>query len=148
MNLKQLLQTAEYAGLSDADAAALANEQRHAITVNAYHTYRSLAGDGGIGTAATRRLIATMDGAADSDPLVSEMRHCLRGNGNPPGINANDAATQGMLGQFATSEQLPLTAEDADAIKALADSTESDADRHSLGTVEEKHVRWVREGIR
>lgn len=148
MTLDELLKTDDYAGLTDAEAAALANQQRHAVTVAAYHTYRSLAGEGGIGTAATRRLIQTMDGASASDPLVGEMRHSLRGNGAPPGINADDSHTQAMLDQFAVDSDLPLTESDAAAVKALAESTESDVQRHGLGSVEEKHVRWVREGLR
>lgn len=144
MNLSELLATGDYIGLSDADAASLANEKRHAITVDAWHTYRSLASSKGIGIEATRRLIQTMDAATASDPLVGEMRHNLRGNGDPNGINANDPNTQAMIDSFAANEQLPLTLADAAAVKALADSTESDVERHRLGTVREGTVQQAR----
>lgn len=141
MTLSALLATAEYADLLDADAVALVNQQRHAITIDAWHTYRSLAGRHGIGVDATRRLIQTMDAASVADPLVGEMRHSLRGG---EGINANDPSTQAMIDAFAANADLPLTIGDAAAIKTLADATESDADRYALGTVEEKHIRWAR----
>lgn len=144
MTLAELLATADYSGLTSAEASILANEKRHAITVDVWHTYRSLAGGSGVGMAATRRLIQTMDAASAIDPLVGEMRHSLRGNGDPNGINANDPGTRAMLDSFAANTDLRLEVDDAAAIKALADSTESDVERHNLGAVREGEVQIAR----
>jgi predicted NBD/HSP70 family sugar kinase len=141
VTLKNLLATAEYADLSDADAAALANEKRHAATVDQYYTYRSLAGGTGVGIDITRRLIQSMDAAAQADVLIGEMRHSLRGE---RGLNVNDAGVRGTLESFAANENLPTTADDAAAIKALADSTESDAERHRLGEVRPGDIQVAR----
>lgn len=127
MTLAELLATADYVGLSDGDAADLANQKRH--PGESFHTYRGLASSNGIGTAATRRLIQTMDAVAATDALVAEMRFALRGE---IGIDANDAETQGMLDAFAGNGDLPLTQDDADAIKALANNQRSDADLYGL----------------
>lgn len=140
MTLTELLATADYAGLSDSEAAALANQKRHPGP--AFWTYRGLASSQGIGTAATRRLIQTMDAVATADPLVGEMRYSLRGE---TGIDANDAETQGMLDSFAADSDLQLTADDANAIQSLADNQKSDVELYGLGTVQEKHVRWSRQ---
>lgn len=145
MKLHELLQTDDYAGLSVEGAAELANTRRHAITVDAYHTYRSLASGSGIGVEPTRRLIQTLDAASQADPLISEIRHSLRGE---RGINVNDPSTQGMLALLAGDSDLPLTSGDVNAIVALTVGAESDVQRHGLGTIEAKHVDWVREGIR
>jgi hypothetical protein len=133
MSIRELLATAEYEGLSDDEIVALASEKRHAITRNAFHTYRSLASSVGIGPDATRRLIQTLDAVSVADPLVSEIRHSLRGE---VGLNVNDVVTIGMLQAFAANEALPITADDVAAIVLLSAATESDIDRHGAITIE------------
>lgn len=140
MTLSELLATEDYAALPDVEASALANRKRH--PGNTYWSYRSLMSVGGIGIAATRRLIQSIDLAAVVDPVVSEIRWSLR---EGTGVNAGDLNTQAMLDTFAADEQLPLTAADVVAIKSLAENQRSDADLYGLGRVEEKHVRWARQ---
>jgi len=67
--------------------------------------------------AIVRRLIATLDAAAASDVLVAETRNFLRSDS---GVDVGNPVTRSMLDQFAANEQLPLTTEDATAIKDLA----------------------------
>ena len=140
MTLEELLLTDDYIGLTDVEAAELANSKRHPSTADSWWTYRDLAGHNGVGPDITRRLIETIDVAATTDKLVAEMIYSLR---TDPGLNANDDATKAMLDAFAAS-QLPLTESDAAAIKALADTTVSDAEINGLGVVEDKQVRWAR----
>jgi hypothetical protein len=142
MRLADLLQSEGYANLTDSAKVALANEKRHAVSRDTFHTYRSLASTAdGIGPDPTRRLIQTIDIISASDPLVGEMRYSLRGE---RGLNVRDQSTLGMLAMFAASDQLPLTAEDVDAITALSSSLESDADQNGLGVVTVEQINRLR----
>jgi hypothetical protein len=141
MNIQSLLKTQEYIGLSDIQVVELANEKRHHVYRNVFHTYRSLASTVGIGPDATRRLIQTLDIVAMSDPLVSEIRHVLRGE---VGLNVNDQITLSMLDLFAGNEQLPLTTNDVLLIKGLSRFTESDADINRLGIVTIEQLKRLR----
>lgn len=141
MTLKELLAAAEYTSLSDAEAASLANEKRHSITKDTWGTYRFLAGKNGVGMESTRRLILAMNAYSSGDVLIDEIRHSLR---TGEGVNANDPATQGMLDQFAADAQLDFSTTDAAAIKALAESTESDVERYGLGEVRPGDVQVTR----
>jgi hypothetical protein len=127
MTLTELLATADYTGLSDAEAATLANQKRH--RGNSFWTYKALMSESGIGIDATRRLIQTIDAAAASDPVVAEIRWSLR---EGTGVNANDASTRGMIDMMAANSQLPLTTQDATTIKGLADNQKSDAELYGL----------------
>jgi hypothetical protein len=141
MRLADLLQNSDYAGLSDSAKVALANEKRHAVSRDAFHTYRSLASaSDGIGPDATRRLIQTIDTVSASDPLVGEMRYSLRGE---KGLNVRDQATLGMLDYF-VSIGLPLTSDDVSAITSLSQYHESDADRNQLGVVTIEQINRLR----
>lgn len=133
--LKDLLVTAEYASLSEADAAFLANQKRHYTTREHRASYLSVARDVGPDTA--RRLIATLDAVAQNDPLVSEVRHRLR---SADAVDVSHPVTQAMLDGFAAHPDLPLTSEDAEAIKALGEHLESDAERIGWGYIGEQHV--------
>lgn len=64
-----------------------------------------------------RRLIATLDAAAASDALVAETRNFLRSDS---GVDVGNTVTRSMLDEFAANAQLPLTVDDAEAIKNLA----------------------------
>jgi hypothetical protein len=142
MRLVDLLKSEGYAGLSDAAKVALANEKRHVVSRDVFHTYRSLASTAdGIGPDPTRRLIETIDLVSAIDALVGEMRYSLRGE---RGLNVRDQSTLGMLAMFGASEQLPLTAEDVDAITALSSSLESDADQNGLGVVTIEQINRLR----
>lgn len=145
MTLVELLNTEEYLSLSNADAAALINQKRHAGP--SVWKYKSLSSTQGVGLAVAERLTRTMNGVADDvnhqyHGIVGEMRNELRGSGS--GIDINDANTQLMLDAFAADGNFPLTADDAAAIKALAENQVSDAELYGLGVVQEKHVRWAR----
>lgn len=137
--LRALLATEEYAAIADpADAAALANEQRHSVAAPTQWTYLGLASSMGIGIEAAGRLIATIDVVAESNPVVAEMRNFLRDpNG---GISPAEVGTQAMLDTFAANEALPLTEADATAIKALGSKLRSDAEQLGLGAVSVPHI--------
>lgn len=137
MTLTELLATDDYVGLTDVAAAALANQRRHSGERRLSYLRLSSLLDPNI----VRRLIATVDAVAASDTLVAEVRNFLRSDG---GVDVGNAVTQAMLDQFAANEQLPLTAADATAIKALADNMHSDAELHGLGVVKVGHVQMAR----
>lgn len=137
--LKNLLGTAEYDGLSDADAALLANQKRHPAARERRATYLSVARD--VGPETARRLIATLDAVAESDPLVAEIRHRLRSS---DGVDVSHSTTAAMLDLFAAHPDLPLTSEDAASIQELADYLESDAERIGCGYIGEQHVLRAR----
>lgn len=137
MTLTELLVTDDYVGLTDAAAAALANQRRHAGERRLSYLGLSSLSDPYI----VRRLIATVDTVAASDTLVAEVRNFLRSDG---GVDVGNAVTQAMLDQFAANEQLPLTAADATTIKALADNMHSDAELYGLGVVKVGHVQMAR----
>jgi hypothetical protein len=142
MSIRELLATDEYVGLDDDAIVALASEKRHSVNRDAFYTYRSLASaTNGIGPDATRRLIQSLDAVSASDPLVSEMRHCLRGE---VGLNINDAATQGMLASFAASGMLAITAEDVAAIVSLTESHESDVERFGIQSLTVERLKRMR----
>lgn len=140
--LKNLLATPEYAGLSDAAAADLANQQRHETDDLTQWTYLGLASSQGVGVEVTGRLIATIDAVAESNPVVAEMRHFLRTPSG--GISPAEPATQAILDSFADNGDLPLTESDATAIKALGVRLESDAQQNGLGTVGVEQVKRAR----
>lgn len=140
MTLNQLLATAEYQPLSNADAAALVNTPRHAALRESRQNYISLAGQPTVGPDVVRRLISAVESVVNSDKLVNESRHWLRSS---TGIDVGHPATRALIDAMPT----PLTTSDKTKIKALAEYQQSDADLHELGLIEEKHIRWAREGI-
>lgn len=132
MTLAELLATADYAGLSDSEAAVLANQKRHISTHRV--TYLGLANvlDADI----VRRLISTIKAVAANDSLVSEIRNFLRGDG----VDVGHATTRAMLDAFSADVNLPLTEDDAMAVKALAENQISDAELYGLGVVRVGHI--------
>lgn len=137
MTLAELLATDDYVGLTDVAAAELANQRRHSGERRLSYLGLSSLLDPKI----VRRLIATVDAVAASDTLVAEVRNFLRSDG---GVDVGNAVTQAMLDQFAANEQLPLTAADATAIKALANNLHSDAELYGLVVVKIGHVQMAR----
>lgn len=87
-----------------------------------------------------RRLIATVDAVAPSDPVVGEIKHYLRGS---DGVDVGNPKTRAMLDAFAANGSLPLTTDDATAIKALAPQI-SRAQQLGWGAVQEVDVRHAR----
>ena len=83
---------------------------------------------GTLGSDIGGRLINSMKAAAESDAVV-EVWHNLLLSGET--INVNNVEVQVMLDTFAASP-LPLTADDAVAIKGMADNQLSDVDEYNL----------------
>lgn len=84
---------------------------------------------GTLGSVIGGRLINSMKAAASSDAVVEVWHNLLLRSET---INVNNAEVQAMLNAFAANQLLPLTADDATAIKALADNQISDAEHYSF----------------
>lgn len=114
--------------VSDATATALAEQGDDAgcaarcITIApptlvvSRHTYLSLARD--VGTEVTRRLAETMDAVAPTDALVKKVEQQL----NRDGIDVSHETVRTMLDGYGSNAAMPLTSDDANAIKALAEA--------------------------
>lgn len=135
MDLRALLQTADYAGLSVNQAYDLVHQRRHPGERRL--TYLGLAAL--LGDAVARRLAETFDVAGAADALIAEIEHDLRGGAT--GIDVGNALVQGMLDTWAANGALALTASDAAAIKGLAANQRSDVELHGLGAVTRVAVR-------
>lgn len=143
MTLSELLATPEYAGLTDEEACELLHQKRH--VGEARYTYLGLAKY--LDPDTVRRLASTVDAVATSDPLVEKMRLWLEGGGDGMGLDVGDEKTRAMVDAFADDTNLPLTENDAEAIKALA-IVVSDADLYGFQRVTAKHIMWDRTGVR
>lgn len=136
--LKKLLagKSAEYNGLPDQAAADLANQDRtkRTVTQSASIIYVTAK----LGPDIARRLLASMQTAAESDALIAHTLSILEGGGT---INLGDSTTQLILDSLTV---LDLTAGDATAIKALADELQSDAKEYNLPTVKVGHISKAR----
>lgn len=137
--LKTVLAGQDYTGLSDSEAYALIRQPRHSVLVETRVSYLTLAAV--LDPAVTRRLIQSVDAVAETDVLVAEVRRFLRSD---VGVDVGHATVRAFLDQFAASA-LPLTPEDAEAIKALASRLVSDCEQQGLGDVRYGEIVIARE---
>lgn len=126
-----------YSGMSDSQASDDLNELRYVAATRV--TYISLAAE--IDLDIVRRLISTVDTAAIGDVLVKEMQNWLRSD---TGVDIGSSKTRAMLDSFAANPALPLTGDDAAAIKSLAENKSSRATELGLGVVKPGHVEQAR----
>lgn len=124
------------------DAAFLAwLDEPRTVTVDMFLTPEGLISR--VGEAVARRVIDTLKAAAASDSLIEMALDRLRHSEH--GLNVSDPETVAMLDALAANEQLPLTADDAAAIKALGEATvtRQEAD-YGLGVVGQPHLDRLR----
>lgn len=135
MNLNELLATAEYTGLTDAEAAALANEKRHTARVMVPLSEISQKG----------RAEGWWYGLLAAEATSQNAQAFLEYYRDQRFTNLDlDLPASGQILAGLVSDGV-ITQEIADSVDSLANRLESDVERHGLGTVEEKHVRWERE---
>jgi len=138
--LRTELLAAQYAGLSDSAASAALNARTITVPRETRLTVIGLAKVLG-NLAASRRVIESLRAAASSDVLVDEAIALMRANG---GVDVADPLTRQMLDAFASNQNLPMTQEDADALKAAADEQISRAEQLGIGRVKPGHVQEAR----
>lgn len=139
MTLNELLQTNKYTALTVAEAHELLHRKRHAVLVEFRGSYLGLASQ--VEPDSVRRLIQSVDLAAETDPLVREIQHFLRSDS---GVDLSHPTTRAFLDGFAANVALPLTADDARSIKALAETMQSDAEKYDWGNVRMGQIQEAR----
>ena len=97
-----------------------------------------------LGRDVARRLAASMQAAATVDPLMVEMLAVAR---IADGIDVGHAETQAALDEMAANTDLDLTADDAAAIKALADNQRSRLDVLGLDVPRLREIRAILETL-
>ena len=93
-----------------------------------------------LGRATARRLAASMQAAAETDPLMAEMLALVR---TATGIDVGHAEARDAIDEMALDPALDLTADDAAAIKALADNRKSRLDVLGLARPRLREVRAI-----
>jgi len=98
-----------------------------------------------LGTGVSGRLVASMEAASATDFTVKHVLRLLENGGT---VDINHTTTRVMLDSFAANADLPLTTDDAAAIKTLADNRESYATLNNLRKVKEGHIKMERRAAR
>lgn len=146
MDLKTLLTTTDYLGLSDAAALALLDQPRHpgSLRVKYLGLGDELTARHGLaGLSIARRLAETFTAVAAVDAYVAKIEGDLIGGG--PGIELNNPTVQAMLQAWAADDLLSLTPADAAAIIALTANRMTDRELHGLASVGLRDIRWARQ---
>jgi len=94
------------------------------------------------GSEIAARLAGSMQGAATANPLIGEMLAVSRSG---EGIDVNHPDSRAMLGGMAANAELPLTADDAAAVVALADNLACRLDVLGLPVPRIREIRQARE---
>lgn len=141
--LQTLLATQEYAELSDSDAAALANEKRHAVIRPTMLTERGIIQAFANPTDGDAALAALESFAETEHPMASIIRRVLTWlKPTNEGIDVGDATVRAMIDQLVSGGVLTET--QGDTIKTAAEGLESDAQQNGLGTVGVEQVKRAR----
>ncbi len=126
-----------YAGKTDSEVADLLNQLRYVGGYDA--TFKTIISE--LGTGVADRLIESMELASSSSPSIKRILNALDIGVS---VNLGDSVTRAMLDSF-VSGGLGLTAEDATAIKALADNQVSRASQLGLSEVKPYDVRRAKQ---
>ena len=122
-----------YAQMTDAEAVAALNARtlRRSTRVSVLGIAAEL------GKPVADRLLASLAAAGAADPTVAHVLKLLENGGD---VDVGHDTTRGLLDAFAANEALALAADDAAAIKGLADNQQTRGERIGAGLVRIRDV--------
>lgn len=94
-----------------------------------------------LGIDAARRVLGSLRAVESADPVVAEMMAIAR---NGQGIDVNNDDFRTMMDALAANQQLPMTTDDATAVKATSENLRSTWEVLELWSVKPGHIEEAR----
>lgn len=129
-----------YGDMTDDEVAASLNAADRTLVVTTFATWRKLLAD--LGPTATPTIKGKIEAAAESNAAVAMTLDMLAEYGEGGGLDLGHANTRAVIDQLATVEV--LTADEAAAIKGVAEETISRAAELGLPTIKPGYVAKAR----